>query len=97
MHLLLLSNSRHGGMAYLEHAAAMLRAFLPTIVRQVLFVPYAAVTKTHYEYVDEVRPAFERLGADVIGIHRAHGRVAHDPAGRNRGRISDRPRRRETG
>jgi len=75
MHLLLLSNSRHGGMPYLEHAAAMLRAFLPTIVRQVLFVPYAAVTKTHYEYVDEVRPAFERLGADVIGIHRAHDPV----------------------
>lgn len=75
MRLLLLSNSKQEGKGYLEHAAAMLRDFLPTSVRQLLFVPYAGVAKTHYEYVDEVRPAFERLGADVIGIHRAHDPV----------------------
>ncbi len=75
MQLLLLSNSRQAGMGYLEHADGFLRAFLPSGIRQVLFVPYAAITKTHYEYVDEVRPAFARLGAEVIGIHRAHDPV----------------------
>ena len=75
MQLLLLSNSRQAGMGYLEHADGFLRAFLPSGIRQVLFVPYAAITKTHYEFVDEVRPAFARLGAEVIGIHRAHDPV----------------------
>jgi len=75
MQLLLLSNSRQAGMSYLEHADGFLRAFLPSGIRQVLFVPYAATTKTHYEFVDEVSPAFARLGAEVIGIHRAHDPV----------------------
>ena len=72
MKLLLLSNSRTEGMRYLEHAAAWLREFLPRSVDEVLFVPYAAVTKSHYDYVEEVSPVFAALGARVSGIHRAH-------------------------
>ena len=76
MKLLLLSNSRTEGKAYLEHAWGWLRDFLPTSVKEVLFVPYAGVTKTHYDYVEEVAPVFARLGAGVTGLHRAHDMVA---------------------
>lgn len=75
MRMLLLSNSRTEGIPFLEHAATWLRDFLPTSVTEVLFVPYAAVTKTHYDYVDEVAPVFARLGATVAGLHRAHDMV----------------------
>jgi dipeptidase E len=75
MRLLLLSNSKTEGMGYLEHAAAWLRDFLPTSVNEVLFVPYAGVTKTHYDYVEQVSPVFAKLGASVTGLHRAHDLV----------------------
>ncbi len=75
MRLLLLSNSRTEGMGYLEHALAHLRDFLPTDVKEVLFVPYAGVTKTHYDYVEQVRPVFAALGANVVGLHRAHDAI----------------------
>jgi dipeptidase E len=76
MRLLLLSNSRTEGKPYLDHAAAWLRDFLPAPVREVLFIPYAAVTRTHYDYVDLVSPVFAQLGATVVGLHRAHDMVA---------------------
>jgi dipeptidase E len=76
MRLLLLSNSRTDGRGYLEHAAGWLRDFLPAGVAEVLFVPYAAVMRTHYEYVEQVRPVFAALGMQVAGIHRAHDLVA---------------------
>ena len=76
MRLLLLSNSKTEGKGYLEHAAEWLRDFLPTSVSDVLFVPYAGVTKTHYDYVEQVGPVFARLGASVTGLHRAHDLVA---------------------
>lgn len=75
MRLLLLSNSRTEGMGYLEHALAHLRDFLPADVKEVLFVPYAGVTKTHYDYVEQVRPVFAALGANVVGLHRAHDAI----------------------
>jgi dipeptidase E len=76
MRLLLLSNSSTDGRPYLEHAAGWLRDFLPTSVSEVLFIPYAAVTRTHYDYVERVTPVFEKLGSAVIGLHRAHDLVA---------------------
>lgn len=76
MKLLLLSNSRTEGLGYLEHAADWLRDFLPSAVNDVLFIPYAAVTRTHYDYVEQVSPVFARLGAKVTGLHRAHDLVA---------------------
>jgi dipeptidase E len=75
MRLLLLSNSKTEGMGYLEHAAAWLRDFLPATVNEVLFVPYAGVTKTHYDYVEEVRPVFASLGVNVTSLHRAHDAI----------------------
>jgi dipeptidase E len=76
MKLLLLSNSKTEGLGYLEHAAGWLRDFLPASVNEVLFVPYAGVTKTHYDYVEQVSPVFAKLGATVTGLHRAHDLVA---------------------
>ncbi len=76
MKLLLFSNSRTEGLGYLEHAAGWLRDFLPSTVNEVLFVPYAGVTKTHYDYVEQVTPVFAKLGATVTGLHRAHDLVA---------------------
>ena len=69
MRLLLLSNAKREGMGYLEHARDYFKAFLGDAVREVLFVPYAAVTKSHDQFVDQVRPVFESLGMGVRGIH----------------------------
>jgi dipeptidase E len=71
MRLLLLSNAKREGMGYLEHARDYFKAFLGNTVREVLFVPYAAVTRSHDQFVDQVRPVFESLGIGVNGIHAA--------------------------
>ena len=76
MRLLLLSNAKSEGKGYLEHAGTWLRDFLPTSVNEVLFIPYAGVTKTHYDFVEQVTPVFAKLGASVTGLHRAHDLVA---------------------
>ncbi len=69
MRLLLLSNAKREGMGYLEHAAGYFRDFLGGTVDEILFVPYAGVTKTHDQYVEQIRPVFDRLGIRVTGIH----------------------------
>ena len=71
MRLLLLSNAKREGMGYLEHARGYFQAFLGESVREVLFVPYAAVTKSHDQFVEQVRPVFASLGVGVSGIHSA--------------------------
>ena len=67
--LLLLSNSTNHGQRYLEHAAAPMRDFLGSAVREVLFVPYAGVTFTPDEYTAKVRSHFEGLDYRLISIH----------------------------
>ena len=69
MKLLLLSNAKREGMGYLEHAAGYLRDFLGPAVREVLFVPYAAVSRSHDQFVEQVRPVFGGLGINVTGVH----------------------------
>jgi len=69
MRLLLLSNAKREGMGYLEHASGYLRDFLGGSVREILFVPFAAVTKTHDQFVEQIRPVFGALGITVKGIH----------------------------
>ena len=84
MRLLLLSNGKHEGMAYLEHAAGYLRDFLGGAVDEILFVPCAAVTKTYDQFVEQIRPVFDGLGVRVIGVHdgdalyRVHAEFAPD-------------------
>lgn len=75
MRLLLLSNSKTDGMGYLEYALDLMRDLLSADVKEVLFVPYAGITKTHYDYVEQVRPVFASLGINVTSLHRAHDAI----------------------
>lgn len=65
-HALMLSSSRQGDEAYLEHARAHILAHLGDI-RDLLFVPYAAVTGTYDEYVNKVAEALPEC--NVTGLH----------------------------
>ena len=68
--LLLLSNSRNVGEAYLAHAEGHLTTFLGSGVKRVLFVPYAAVRVAFDEYTAMVAQRFGELGYAVDPIHR---------------------------
>jgi dipeptidase E len=48
-----------------------LKDFLGASVRRVLFVPFAAVTRTEDEYRDKVRKHFGPLGYEVESLHEA--------------------------
>jgi dipeptidase E len=76
MRLLLLSNSKREGMGYLEYAQGFLRDFLDGSTAEVLFLPYASVTKSYDAYVEQVRPAFGALGISVTGLHATANPVA---------------------
>ena len=65
-HVLMLSSSRQGDEAYLEHARSHILAHLGDI-RDLLFVPYAAVTGTYDEYVKKVAEALPEC--NVTGLH----------------------------
>lgn len=65
-HVLMLSSSRQGDEAYLEHARALIFAHLGD-VRDLLFVPYAAVTQSYDEYVNAVANALPEC--KVVGLH----------------------------
>ena len=76
MRLLLLSNAKREGMGYLEHAREHFRDFLGGTVKRVLFVPFAAVTKSYDDFVQQTLPVFDALGVAVEGIHRCTDPVA---------------------
>ena len=76
MRLLLLSNSMREGMGYLEHARQPLTDFLVGKVERLLFVPYAAVTRSYDDYLALATPIFASLGIAVDGIHHAADPVA---------------------
>ncbi|WP_157557726.1 dipeptidase PepE [Intrasporangium oryzae] len=76
MRLLLISNAKRDGTGYLEHAAGEVADFLPDDVERLLFVPFAAVTRSADEYLDLVRPVFAATGREIIGIHDAADQVA---------------------
>lgn len=69
MRLLLLSNSTCEGRGYLEHALPALGELLRDKVRRLLFVPYAAVTRSWDDYHLQVAAAFKDLGCEVDAIH----------------------------
>jgi len=62
----MLSSSRQGDEAYLEHARTLIFAHLGD-VRDLLFVPYAAVTQSYDEYVSAVANALPEC--NVVGLH----------------------------
>ncbi|MGA8392216.1 MAG: dipeptidase PepE [Burkholderiaceae bacterium] len=77
MRLLLLSNAKREGSAYLEWAEPLFADFFqPARVKKMLFVPFAGVTTGPDTYVEKVRPVFARLGIEVEGVHTAADPVA---------------------
>jgi dipeptidase E len=67
--LLLLSNSKNFGQGYLEHAAGPIKEFLGDKVREVLFVPFAAVRTSFDQFAATVGKRFEEFGYGLQSVH----------------------------
>ncbi len=70
MNLLLISNSTNAGEPYLKYPLAEIAKTLEG-VKEVVFVPYAAVTFSYAEYEQKVQERFAELGIRVRSIHRS--------------------------
>lgn len=70
MNLLLISNSTNAGEAYLQYPIAQIAEFLRG-VKEVVFVPYAAVTFSYAAYEAKVQQRFNEIGVRVRSIHRS--------------------------
>ena len=70
MKLLLISNSTNAGEEYLRYPMPQIEKFL-TGVKEVVFVPYAAVTFSYAAYEKKVQARFAELGIRVRSVHRA--------------------------
>lgn len=70
MRLLLISNSTNAGEPYLTYPLPRIGEFLRG-VKEVAFVPYAAVTFSYAEYERRVQERFATLGIRVRSVHRA--------------------------
>ncbi len=70
MKLLLISNSTNAGEEYLRYPLTEIGRFLHG-VREIVFVPYAAVTFSYAAYERKVQARFAELGIRVRSVHRA--------------------------
>ncbi len=70
MKLLLISNSTLAGQEYLRYPLPEIGRFLAG-VKEVVFIPYAAVTFSYKEYERRVQERFAELGIRVRSIHRS--------------------------
>ncbi len=70
MRLLLISNSTNAGEPYLAYPMPRIEEFLRG-VKEVAFVPYAAVTFSYAAYERRVQERFAQLGIRVRSLHRA--------------------------
>lgn len=70
MRLLLLSNSRNPGGAFLAHAMDEMRDFLGATRRRLLYFPFASVQMPYDAVAGRVRKPFARLGHDLVSAHR---------------------------
>ena len=70
MKLLLISNSTNAGEEYLRYPMPEIGRFLQGI-REIVFIPYAAVTFSYAEYERRVQARFSELGIRVRSVHRA--------------------------
>ncbi len=69
--LLLLSNSKNYGQAYLDHAEAEIKDFFGSEIQRILFVPFAAVRLSYDDFTGLVRKRLKRMGYAVDGLHKA--------------------------
>ena len=70
MKLLLISNSRLPGQAYLEYPKPNISAFLGETKTNIVFIPYAAVTFSYDDYETKVNEALADIDVQVTSIHR---------------------------
>lgn len=70
MNLLLISNSTNAGEEYLRYPLSQIGRTLQGI-RQIVFVPYAAVTFSYAQYEQRVQARFAELGIEVLSVHRS--------------------------
>ena len=73
--LLLLSNSRMPGSAYLEHAVDLIAETLGP-AKSVLLIPYATVASTYDNTLENVRRALKRLNLQITGLHQCNDPVS---------------------
>ena len=69
MKLLLISNSTNAGEPYLKYPIARIGEHFAG-VKEVVFIPYAAVTFSYAEYERKVQERFNEIGVKVRSIHR---------------------------
>lgn len=70
MRLLLISNSTNAGEEYLKYPINNIKEFLGG-VKDVLFIPYAAVTFSYDEYLRKVQERFNEIGVKVRSVHQS--------------------------
>ncbi len=70
MKLLLISNSTNAGEEYLKYPVEKIGEHLRGI-REIAFIPYAAVTFSYAEYERKVQKRFDEIGIRVRSVHRA--------------------------
>ena len=68
---LLLSNSTMPGTPFFTWPSPYVKAFLGESVKEVIFIPFAAVTISYDRYFENVFSAFRSLGYGVISVHSA--------------------------
>lgn len=69
MKLLLLSNSTNPGETYLGYSKKSIKSFLGDNTKNIVFIPYAAITFSYDEYVEKVNNSLSEVGIEVTGIH----------------------------
>ena len=74
--LLLLSSSRTPGCGFLEHARDHIKTYLGAKPLKVLFIPYAAVSRSYGEMAGIAGEAFRGLGYEFTSLHEAPDPVA---------------------
>lgn len=70
MKLLLISNSTNAGEEYLRYPLPQIENFLQGI-KEIVFVPYAAVTFSYAAYEKKVQARLAEIGIRVKSVHRA--------------------------
>lgn len=73
--LLLLSNSTMPGTPFFTWPRPWVKNFLGPEVKEVVFIPFAAVTLSFAEYETFVRNAFDEMGFRVTSVHTVDDKV----------------------
>ena len=77
--LLLLSSSRVGETAYLEHALPAIQSFITKNRKTdgpLLFIPYAGVAISFEQYEQMVQKAFSTIGIEIRSIHQFDDKIS---------------------